>query len=312
VQKISDKERILKQKEFLVGSKTLTYSMMDHELDYLRKKIRVMEIEDERTLKAKSIERFSQRSQKQSYFNFNKNSHEPAQKPETKSATGIDLEAQELRPQKGIFTFEDEIPDIDLEVGAGFGSADKENAQPNTNPNTVIKPTIKISDLGKNKNLSSLLMKKRSTVFADKIFNCRNKRPSRVSQTGVGKNSPGAKSMNLPVCTKKSKVVTAGDRLLDTLGQGLGARKESIPFDTIDAIDLEAEGMDITSDSVSMISSITPKNKSAGGAKIRKKVKKVRRESAGVVPNRYKRITRKKEIKDYSSSIGLGSKRTRK
>ena len=90
-------------------------------------------------------------------------------------------------------------------------------------------------------------------------------------------------------------------------------RKESIPFETIDAIDLEAEGMDITSDSVSMLSSITPRNKSAGGTKIRKKVKKVRRDSVAVGKNRYKRITRNKGalLKDYSSSIGLGSKRVR-
>jgi hypothetical protein len=90
--------------------------------------------------------------------------------------------------------------------------------------------------------------------------------------------------------------------------------KKSIPFDTIDAIDLEAEGMDITSDSVSMISSITPKIKSAGGGKLRRKLKKVRRDSVGVDKTRYRRITRNKGggIKDYSSSIGLGSKRVRK
>jgi hypothetical protein len=197
VQKIYEKEKNLKQKEFHVSSKTLTYSMMDHELDYLRKKIKVMEIEDERVLKAKSIERLSQisRSNKRSYFNFNKCTVEQPGNDEnlfTKSAMQVDLESPSQNPiAKGIFTID--YPKDD--------SGNKENALPNiiTSSNARINPTIKISEL-KNKNLSNLLMKKRSTVFQDKILDYRKKRTSGVAQTGHnGKDSPGAKSVGLPM-----------------------------------------------------------------------------------------------------------------
>jgi len=85
-----------------------------------------------------------------------------------------------------------------------------------------------------------------------------------------------------------------------------------MPFETVDAIDLEADNGNMTSDSVSMISTITNnKHKSTGYLK-----RRTNKKSSNLLDNRikrkYYRRSKKTYLKESSSTIGFTSKRIKK
>ena len=340
VSKIYEKEKYIRQKEFFISSKTQSFNMMDQELSYLRKKIKVMEIEDERNSTAKFRERsksahFGSKTAGKTYKKVNRKNkniksvfgdaenNNQSQQFDEKSQkwAGNWFECQNPNninnDLSNLLTKNKDIENIVLQTPNQKYDLDKENLLPNTQSRDFLHLSTNSNNQVMSysndlpKSCEKIQGRKRFAPFATTIVHIDKKRFRQDSpraediKKSIAKSS---KSQNLPFVNYKE----SNSQFNKDLNEKNSCPKKSVIFATVDAIDLEADGANITSDSVSMISTFTnKKHNSTGYLKLRSK-KSSTKFLDTKIKRKYYRRNKKTSLKESSSTVGFTSKRIKK